>query len=245
MVTNRFSYPSAVTATAGEDAIAAQRAINWFAARAQEVGGEPLLLVPGRANTSADPLIEQVSKSRGVRTETWRTVRGSGWAGGPVLAAWPDEQNLIRIADDHRTRALAVITWNPEDVASWIAAASPTRLGPAEVQRTPADSATDPVVAQGLLTLTNMVNHANALAGSLDHRDAVAVLLTLHDGGHKLDPQAIYSWAITHEWPVAGAERLRELATAISTGKRPRIKKPYPLRNDILETWRAAASDRA
>jgi len=91
-----------------------------------------------------------------------------------------------------------------------------------------------------MVTLTALVNHANQLAGSMDRRDAVNVLLTLHDGGHRLDPAALYAWALASGWPAGGATRLKELATDIVGGRRPRADR-RALRPDILTVWRQEA----
>lgn len=74
----------------------------------------------------------------------------------------------------------------------------------------------------------------------MDKRDAVAVLLTLHDGGYRLEPAQIYAWALKHGWPSRGAERLQDLATRIRSGTRPRVS-TWPLRPDILQRWREQA----
>jgi hypothetical protein len=100
-----------------------------------------------------------------------------------------------------------------------------------------------PVIVQGLVTLTRSVNHGNALAGTLDRRDAVAVLQTLHDGGHRLVAEDIYAWALANQWPARGAERLKELTSRIAGGHRPRLGATYPFRDDILEVWRTGASE--
>jgi hypothetical protein len=90
-----------------------------------------------------------------------------------------------------------------------------------------------------------LVNHANNLAGALDRRDAVAVLQTLHDGGHELAADQIYEWALIHGWPSRGADRLREMAEKIARGVRPRLNGPWPLRAGTLDTWRNEAAEGA
>jgi hypothetical protein len=44
----------------------------------------------------------------------------------------------------------------------------------------------DPVIVEGIKTLTTMVNYGNTLAGAMDKRDAVAVLMHLRDAGPPL-----------------------------------------------------------
>ncbi|MCL1847221.1 MAG: hypothetical protein FWF91_04570, partial [Coriobacteriia bacterium] len=96
----------------------------------------------------------------------------------------------------------------------------------------------DPVVEAGLAALTQMVNHSNNLAGVLDHRDAVAVLTVLRKGGYSLPADQVYAWALCHDWPGAGAERLQEMAAKIDAGHTMHIDGDSPFRSDILEVWR-------
>jgi hypothetical protein len=111
---------------------------------------------------------------------------GSGWRGGPVLAAWPSERVLAEIDGDRRTSALVVLTWSPNDVAGWVAVHDPDVLSPGVVAPEAA-ALSDPVVVLGIDSLMMLVNQSNNLAGTFDRNLAVAVLLMLHDGGQRLD----------------------------------------------------------
>ena len=95
---------------------------------------------------------------------------------------------------------------------------------------------------EGLKTLTIMVNQANNLAGAMDHRDAVAVLTTLHKAGYRLEPSQMYAWALANGWNPRGAARLKEMAEKLNAGVRLQMKGTYPLRSDILATWRDKAA---
>jgi hypothetical protein len=99
----------------------------------------------------------------------------------------------------------------------------------------------DPVVARGLRTLTGLVNHANQLAGSMDRRDATNVLLALHEGGHRLEPEQTCAWTLAQGWPAGGATRLQELATRIAAGQRARADRTA-LDSDALRRWREEAA---
>lgn len=234
-------YPAAMTAPARPADEAMTDAIRWFAEQAKALGGQPLLYVPQRRSPENDPQLSRLAKA--VKTETWTTLRGSGWSGGAVFAAWPDDKHLAQIAGDRRTTALVVLSWNPQDVAGWAAAVQPLMLSPVGAATPPPAALSDGVVEQGLITLTRMVNHANNLAGVLDKRDAVAVLLTLHDNGHRLEPEPIYAWGLANGWPPAGALRLRELVEKINSGTRPRLQGGSPFRPDMLQQWRRRAVD--
>jgi hypothetical protein len=234
------SYPKAVTGSSAAHPAEVEVAIGWFAEQAASVGGQPLVYLPGRTNVDADPRIFQLTRVPGVLTATWLTLGRSQWRGGAVLAAWPDAKHLADISGDPRTKALCVIPWLDKDVETWIRGEQPLRLGHAALDTDP-PLLSDPVVHEGLKSLTAMVNLGSNLAGSMDHRDAVAVLQTLHDGGHRFAASDVEAWALANGWSPRGARRLGELATAISSGKRPRLSGPSPLRSDILDIWRAAA----
>lgn len=190
-----------------------------------------------------NPSLERFANTRGVAVRTWRQ-RHTPWSGGVALAAWPTRDKLGEIADSPGVRGLVVVPWAAGEVDAWVAAANPDRLGPAAAKAPPAAPGTglDPVVVEGLKTLSIMVNHANNLAGSLDRRDAVAVLRTLNKAGYRLPPEPVYSWAMANGWPARGAERLRNLAEAYEQGRRPQLKGEFPLRADILDQWRSRVS---
>ncbi len=240
MFERRRDIPRAITGGPGDDPDAAKRAVQWLAQMTRDLGGQPLLYAPGRTNYQRDPIL--LPLSRQIMTETWKTLNNARWSGGPVLAAWPNEERLALIDGDRRTAALCVLAWSPRDSSAWSSAYDPQILSPG-VGRSPTVQL-DPVVEQGLTTLTRLVNHANNLAGSMDRRDAVVVLRTLHEGGHQLDPDAIYAWALSKDWPGRGALRLKEMARDIGSGRKLRAGGDSPLRPDSLQKWRQQAQDR-
>lgn len=233
-------YPCAVTCNGSREPERAQMAaIQWVAKQQKVTGGQILLFVPKKSDLSTmNNRIAQFAKIPGVAVGTGRG-HIDNWSGGPVLAAWPTREKLAQIADDFRTRALCVIPWAEGETTAWEQAAHPELLADA------ASAAAGPelhrVVIVGLTHLTQMVNHANNLAGSLDHRDAVAVLRTLHKGGYRLPADAVYAWALANGWPARGAERLREMASKVDAGRVVQLKGNWPFRSDILDVWQAEA----
>jgi len=237
-------YPCAVTCNGAKEPQRAQAAaIRWVLEQQRVVGGQILLYVPQKgALHRSNSLTAEFATVPGVVVGTWRG-HIDGWSGGPVLAAWPDREKLADIADDDRTRALCVIPWAEGETTAWEHAAQPERLAGASASA--AGPQLDPVVVVGLTHLTQMVNHANNLAGALDHRDAVAVLRTLHKGGYRLPADDVYAWALANGWPARGAERLRDMASKIDAGRTVQLKGPSPLRPGILKMWRAEAENSA
>lgn len=231
-------YPTALAAGPEHGDQGLRDGLRWLLSMVPQVGGKPLIFAPGRANVDRNQLLAEFVRRTGTAVSTWRSSTRE-WSGGPVLAAWPSREKLGEIADDPRTRALCVIPWVKGEVDGWATAAKPEILGPASSPQP--ESSLDPVVVEGLKTLTDSVNLGNNLAGSLDHRDAVAVLRTLKDGGYRLPPDPMYSWALANGWHARGAERLRKLAADFEAGKRPRLKGGYPFRPDILDIWRRGA----
>ena len=203
------------------------------------VGGDVLLYVPSKSSLSRNSTLSSFGTRTGVVVGT---ARGhvAGWGGGPVLAAWPTRSSLGAIVEDRRTRALCVVPWTDDDVVAWQRAADPELLGGAQNTTEPSH-ALHPVVVEGLTALSHMVNHGNNLAGSYDHRDAVAVLRTLHRGGYQLPSDEVYAWALAHHWPSRGAERLKDLAEKIDAGRTVQLKGGSPLRPDILDRWKVQA----
>lgn len=230
--------PRAIIAHKADDPLAYERAVQWMLGQGQRLGGQSLLYVPGKDNFQDEPVLLALSKR--VTVATWKTLSNARWGGGPVLAAWPTEKHLADIDGDRRTSALCVLSWAPNDAAAWASAHQPEQLSPGAPAAAP-PTIVDPVVGEGMKTLTLLVNHANNLAGSMDRRDAVNVLLTLHDAGPRLEPDEMYAWALAHGWPAGGATRLKELAVQIVDGRRPRADRGA-LRPDILEVWRRDAT---
>lgn len=236
----RRRYPCAVTCNGSREPERAQiAAIKWVVEQQETVGGQILLFVPNKGDLNTmDNHVSEFAKRADVVVGTWRG-RVGGWSGGPVLAAWPTRDKLAQVADDRRTQALCVIPWADEETTAWEQAAQPELLAGAS----PADAGLElhPVVVVGLTHLTRMVNHANNLAGSMDHRDAVAVLRTLHKGSYRLPADAVYAWALANGWPARGAERLRGIADKVDAGRVVQLKGRWPFRDDILDVWRAEA----
>ncbi|SCL33040.1 hypothetical protein GA0070615_2185 [Micromonospora aurantiaca] len=237
MTTRR--YPTALTAPSQQDPHAIRLGIGWVQQQLQP-DQQALVWTPDKPSLMEHPPLAAFARANASMTPRTRTAR---WSGGPVLAGWPTTDELAELADDRRVSALCVIPHGTlDEVAAWAAATAAVQLGAEAAQASP-QAALDPVVVQGLETLTVMVNHANQLAGSSDRRDAVAVLTTLHRGGYALTPAAVYAWALAHGWPARGAQRLREMCNRLSGGHTLRAAgADRCLRPDILQHWQQGAA---
>ncbi len=232
------NYPMAVTAASGADKTAVRLAVEWLRNTMADVGGQPLVYAPDRPSLREWPILANLNGWAAVAT--WKSF--GTWSGGAVLAAWPDTEHLARIADDNRTRALCVMPWVESEVADWVRAYHPVTLPPTlKVAEAEPEIVSDPVAVEGLKDLTAIIN-VNSLYASAGGRDrAVAVLLTLHDGGHGVSPRDARAWAMANGWSARAAEQLADLAEQIAAGRRLRTRRSG-LRSDILDTWRQRAA---
>jgi hypothetical protein len=228
-------YPSALVTI--DDDQGTLRAVAWIQQHTQP-GQQHLVWAPGKRNLTYDRNLEAFAKRGAVMTA--RDHIRSHY--GPVLAAWPDVDNLAKIAQMRDITALCVLGWNDKDFAAWVAVATPELLTPGRALP-PAPAPVDPVVAAGLTTIGNLVNASNGLVGSYDKAIAIEALLRLKDGGYQLDADGMYAWVMAHGWDSTSAKRLREYATKIGGGVRMRSGYPSKvLREDILQTWRTEAT---
>lgn len=231
-------YPTAYVVDGPTDAL--DIAVRWVLQASTSAGGEPLLHVPTKANIQHNPRLVALGSKWPVVThrQTWNI----SWAGGPVLALWPDQKHLGLIADNPRTKALCVVTSYLPEVEGWAAASGARNLDPA---RTPdvALPEIDPVVRAALKSLGARVNHSNRLAGSMDRADAVTWFRVLTRAGYRLDPEALHAHALADGWPGPGADRLKEMAVQVAAGKSLRGWNEPRWNPDVVERWRVTASD--
>ncbi len=235
------NYPRALAAGPEHGDLGLRSAIAWTASRRRDVGGQVLAFIPPQSSRGGNDVLAASCHQPEVAVRTWgRRSSAARWGGGPVLAAWPDRNSLAEIAEDRQTTALCVVPSAAGETDSWQAATSPELLDQAAALTVDL-SVADPVVIQGLGSI--FVNQSNMLASSDDRDRAVAVLLTLHRGGHQLVPEQIYTWALANGCGAGGATRLRELAEKISAGRALRTRRPLTaiLRADALPRWRDEA----
>lgn len=231
------NYPVAYVLHTAENAKAL--AVRWVLDQAAAHGGVPLLYAPGKRNVEQDDLLRAFAARYPLMT--WTKRWGTQWSGGPVLAAWPDEQHLAEIADLPRVTALCVLAWGEKDVIAWAAASGAINLDP----QAPAATlpSLDPVVQQALISLGHRVNHSNQLAGALDRADAVTWFRVLMRAGFPIDPEALYAHALANGWPGRGAARLKEMATKVAAGKSLQGWNESRWSEDVVAHWRMKAAE--
>lgn len=105
MFERHHTYPAAMTASSAGDRNAIPLALRWALETTKQVGGVPLLYVPGKTNAEGNDQVVALAKR--LPLKTWRTLRtfGEPWGGGVAVALWPNQEHLGDIADHHATRA--------------------------------------------------------------------------------------------------------------------------------------------
>jgi hypothetical protein len=230
-------YPMAVTAASGPDKTAVQLALRWLHNTTDDVGGGPLIYVPNNDCIREWPILTRLKGWAGLAT--WKT---NVVTNGPVLALWPDFEHLAQVTDDRGTRALCVVPSYEAEVAAWVRAYRPVTLPPTlKLATEPApEIIADPVVVEGLKTLTSLLNVTSLHVSSWQRGNAVGVLRILHDGGHPVNAEDTQAWTMAHGWSMRAAGQVAELAKQIAAGKQLRFKRDE-LRSDILDEWRQRA----
>jgi hypothetical protein len=96
-------YPTALAAGPEHGDRGLRDGLKWLISKVPDVGGDPLILAPGRANMDGNAVLSAFVKKTGVAVATWRGP-ARGWSGGPVLVARPTREKLGEIADDLKSR---------------------------------------------------------------------------------------------------------------------------------------------
>jgi hypothetical protein len=98
----------------------------------------------------------------------------------------------------------------------------------------------DPVVFEGLKSMTLLVNHNNTIAAGHDKDTVVGILLALHDHHYRLDADEIQGWALANGWRGGNPQKLADYIRDINNGKRPRTRSG--IRSDYIEHLRKRAT---
>lgn len=220
--------------------VASSLGAKWALAQAMALGESVSLYAPGKQNLRDaqrhHPAVDALIR-RGIRIRTWRD---GGPDRGVVVALWPDEKHLLRADESAAAKALVAVTWNAKDTLVWAQAKGAEPLGGLKPDICPLGPL-DPVVAEAVDGLGVLVGQ-HKTAGSR-YRAAIAKgIAILRRAGYDLDPAALHAYAIGHGWRASNAEILRDVTTRINRGRVIQGMERAPLRDDILEYWRARAA---
>lgn len=220
-----IDYPCAI-ADHTEEGVKA--ALRW--ARQHVGAGQMLTLwVAQRGILNNNEFLQEQSKRDGVDLMI-AVGKDVHRVNGPVLAMYPDAEDLAYPAGAMGVMALAVVqwsspleTWAQEVNAEIVHTFEPVvDRGPLPVLEPEAELI--PTIVDALERITQMINHNNTISAGRDKRDVVRPLLRLHDAGIILPPKKMAEWAVAHGWRQGNPKELIELAKKINKGVRPRCK---------------------
>lgn len=216
-----------------------QLGVNWLTSWTAEHGGVPVIISPTR--DSELRVIEMAPQAKQFTRWTSTTSFRAPWAGGPVLAIWPDEKTLGIIDDHARVAAVCAVLDLLEDGPLWLRTRRPLEVGGAH-EIPPAAVVADPVVRVALTQLTHMVNLSTGLVNPRDRGHAIDVLRALRQGRRQLMPDDAYAFAIQNGWRVDAARELRQLVTGVAAGKRYRDGGMLRSPTELLSYWEGEAA---
>jgi hypothetical protein len=206
----------------------------------QGVGGELLVLVPGKRNIEYSSVLRALQGRARIETEATFKRNHYGWRGGPAMAVWPSPKQLALIDDHAELKALVAVPWNLADLGDWIRARRPVDLlGVAPTAPEPTIS--DAVVRVALEHLTSAVNLGTGLHHPSDKAHAVRTFELLRENGHHWTGDEVHAWALAHGWENDGASDLRRYAEGIREGKTFRTER-YGLGPETIARWREEAA---
>lgn len=99
----------------------------------------------------------------------------------------------------------------------------------------------DPVVARAMESFTVITFGGKTMYDSRDGGRVTDGLILLHNGGHRFDPERLFSAALRAGWKGSQAQRFRGVALEVARGVRKRPSER--LGPGALERWRSEASD--
>lgn len=236
MFASTSDYPCAITD--GDDRGLAA-GFQWCAAHMEE-GDSLTLFVPLKSSLQHSDFLRALSSYRDVNVVT---SRGTSFisSSGPVLAVWPDMDDLGKITrSGNRVRALCVAAWVEDWVRPWVAATEAEILGDSHAWDDLLQPGLDPVVHEAMKSLTLTINHNNTISAGFEKDQVVGILLALHNAGYELDGETLQGWALANGWRGQNPQRLAKYAADINNGKRPRARSL--IRHDYIDRLKRKAA---
>ncbi len=217
--------------------------IKWLV----EQPGDRLILLHGKKMIDNNRLLARAAREYRLQYEAPNTVWKSRWAGGPILAPWASDSVIRSIEDDlaHHATAVCVIGWREDDPnhQSWVAARDAINLETgARLGKSPEDIIIDPVVRIALDEAERFVNHNNQLVQYDDKAYLVRTLQELARGGHRLDLDAISTYALATGWSAEEVARIREHGLRVLDGRGFRLQSPVGPKAGACRQWEEAAA---
>ncbi len=233
MLDRSTDYPTAVASYADEGVDAA---IDWCCEHLED--GDTLTVWTSLKSNLQDclrleQLVVQHSNVEHVTRRGGAFVRGNG----PVLMAWAgmdDIGDLIQF-NNHKIRALCIITGDEDAIRPWVSAVRPAILVDASAWEDLTPDL-DPVVVEAMKDLIQMVNRGNTISAGTDKEIVVSILLALHDAGVSMDGEMMQGWALANGWSGTNPAHLARYVEGINAGGRPRSNRV--IRADYVDQLR-------
>lgn len=213
-----------------------------------EQPGDGLILLHAKKMIDNNRLLGRAAREYHLQYEAPNTVWKSGWRGGPILAPWASETVIRSIEDDlaHQATAVCVIGWREDDPhhQGWVAARDAVNLETgARLGKAPDEIVIDPVVRIALDAAERFVNHNNQLVQYDDKAYLVRTLQELVRGGHRLDLDAIGSYALATGWSAEEVKRIREYGQRILDGRSFRLQSSVGPKAGASRSWEEEAAE--
>jgi hypothetical protein len=227
MCARTIDYPCAIADFTDEGA---EAALQW--ALDHKGDGEELTLwAMAKGTLQANDILRGFSRHKGngpnvaVGKHVYRVK-------GPVLAMYPDAENLAYPAGAVGLTALAVVaspyeldTWAAEVKAEVIHSIDSSGSDTFELSGITPEPALVPEVIAGLKQITILINHNNTIAAGYERDQVVKVLRQLKRDGYDLPAKRMAEWAVAHGWRRGNPKELIDLAKKINNGVRPRYRR--------------------
>ena len=223
-----IDYPCAIADQTKEGA---QAALRW--ARQHTGAGQMLTLwVAQRGILNNNEFLKEQSKRDGVDLMI-AVGKDVHRVNGPVLAMYPDAEDLAYTAGAEGVTALAVVRWT-DPLDTWAAEVGAEVIG--SMGDDGEDDSVDwfviepepplvPEVIAELERVTVSINRNNTISAGYEKSQVVRPLLRLHDEGIILPPKKMAEWAVAHGWRCDNPKELISLAKKINRGVRPRCQR--------------------
>ena len=148
---------------------------------------------------------------------------------GPVLALYPDAEDLAYPAGAQGVTALAVVQWSSpletwaQEVNAEVVHTFEPVVDRGSLPGLEPEAELTPTIVDALERITQMINHNNTISAGRDKRDVIRPLLRLHDDGVPLPAKKMAEWAVAHGWRSDNPKELIEWVGKINAGVRPRV----------------------
>jgi hypothetical protein len=178
-----------------------------------------------------------------VQRETHQTLGRFSRTHSVVVCFWPTAKVLEQIDGARDLRALAVVPWLEEEIATWRQARGAVDL----LGRHPVPDALKldgPVVEAAMRSLSSIVSLSTGVGHRRDRSMAIHAFRILKRNGHAYDPDEIRAWAMANGWAADDARELGEYAAGVLEGKAYRAGRSM-WKQQIIRTWRRDAAEGA